>query len=78
MKVKLNTVRRIYIADDYIKLDSLLKYASIVSTGGEAKMLVQNARVYVGGEPCMMRGKKIIPGDVVRCGDSVLLVSKKT
>ena len=76
MKVKLKGVRRILIKDDYIKLDALLKFSSIVSTGGEAKMLIQNGEVFVGSELCLLRGKKIKPGDIVRYGDDVLLVGK--
>jgi len=76
MKVKLNGVKSIKIKGDYIKLDSLLKYASIVSTGGEAKYRIQSDEVYVGKEVCRARGKKIRPGDIVRCGEHVLLVKR--
>ena len=77
MKVKVHGVQSIHIEGDYIKLDSLLKYASIASTGGEAKHRIQNSEVLVGGEICTSRGKKIRPGDVVRCGESVILVKQK-
>ena len=78
MKVKLRGVRQVPIAGEFIRLDALLKYASIASTGGEAKILIQNGEVFVGGEECMQRGKKIRPGDVVRCGGDTLLVLKAT
>jgi len=74
MKVKVNGVRSVQIKGDYIKLDSLLKFASIASTGGEAKYRIQSGEVFVGKEICLSRGKKIRPGDVVRCGESVILV----
>ena len=74
MKVKLRGVRQISITGEYIRLDSLLKFASLVSTGGEAKYLIQSGEVYVGGDLCTSRGKKIVPGDVVRYDDSVLLI----
>jgi len=77
MKVKVHGVQSIRITGEYIKLDSLLKFASIASTGGEAKYRIQNGEVYVGGEVCTLRGKKIRPGDVVRCGESVILVKQK-
>ena len=41
------------------------KFANAVSTGGEAKIRVQEGEVKVNGEVCTMRGKKIRPGDVV-------------
>ena len=65
-----------YITGEYIKLDGLLKYASIASTGGEAKYLIQNGDVFVGKEICTARGKKIRPGDVVRFGEDVILVKQ--
>jgi ribosome-associated protein len=74
MKIKLRGVRNIYISGDHIKLDALLKFSSIASTGGEAKLLILDKSVYVGGEPCIQRGKKIYPGDVVRCGQQWLVV----
>ena len=74
MKVKVHGVRTVKISGEYIKLDSLLKFASIASTGGEAKFRIQNGEVFVGKEVCFVRGKKIRPGDVVRCGDDVIVV----
>ena len=53
------------IQTEYIKLDSLLKFAGLCDTGGFAKELVQQGDVRVNGEVCTMRGKKIRPGDTV-------------
>ena len=68
-KLKLSDVKQIKITGDYIRLDALLKYAAIASTGGEAKIQIQDGNVFVGGERCTQRGKKIHPGDVVRYGN---------
>ena len=75
MKVKLCGIKKIPIKSEYIKLDALLKFAAVVSTGGEAKTLIQNGDVLVDGETCVLRGKKIRPGDVVRYGDITLIIS---
>ena len=57
------------IAGEFIKLDALLKYAALVASGGEAKRVVADGLVAVNGETCLMRGKKIRPGDTVSfCG----------
>lgn len=56
---------KILIHTEYIKLDSLLKLAGLVETGGEAKLLIQNGQVQVNGEACTMRGKKLRAGDTV-------------
>ena len=58
-------MKTIKIETPFIKLDSLLKLADLVSSGGEAKMVIQDGLVKVNGEVCTMRGKKIRPGDVV-------------
>ena len=58
----------ISIKTEFIKLDSLLKFAGMVKTGGEAKELIADGQVQVCGEVCTMRGKKIRPGDTVTLG----------
>ena len=58
-------MERIVITTEYIKLQDLLKFANIVSTGGEAKIIIQEGLVKVNGEVCTMRGKKLRPGDDV-------------
>lgn len=55
----------ITITTEYIKLQDLLKFAAIASTGGEAKIMVQEGLVTVNGEVCTQRGRKIRPGDDV-------------
>ena len=61
-------MKKIAIQTEFIKLDSLLKFAGMVSTGGEAKELIADGQVQVCGEVCTMRGKKIRPGDTVTLG----------
>ena len=51
------------ITTEFIKLQDLLKFANAVSTGGEAKIRVQEGEVKVNGEVCTMRGKKLRSGD---------------
>ncbi len=64
------------IKTDFIKLDSLLKLADLVESGGTAKMVILEGRVYVNGEVCTMRGKKIRPGDVVTVENFEVMVSQ--
>ena len=68
-------MEEIAIQTEYIKLESLLKYAALVGTGGEAKALIQEGRVLVNGAVCTPRGKKLRPGDRVALGESELLVT---
>ena len=68
-------MENIIITTEFIKLQDLLKFANLVSTGGEAKIIIQEGEVKVNGEVCTMRGKKIRPGDVVELGGQLLTVS---
>jgi len=56
---------KVKITGEFIKLDALLKYANLVSSGGEAKIIIGEGKVSVNGEVCTARGKKIKRGDVV-------------
>lgn len=58
-------MRKIRINTEYIRLDSLLKLAGLVSTGGQAKVMISYGIAKVNGEACTMRGKKLRAGDVV-------------
>ena len=59
-------MEKIQIETEFIKLDSLLKFAALVGTGGEAKYVISEGLVEVNGEVCTQRGKKIRPGDKVK------------
>lgn len=58
-------MKEIKITTEFIKLDSFLKLASAVSTGGHAKIVILNGEVKVNSEICTMRGKKLYSGDIV-------------
>ena len=57
--------KKIEIKEDFIKLDSALKFAGLLPTGGIAKMVILDGLVLVNGEVCTMRGKKLRRGDKV-------------
>ncbi len=66
---------KINIDSDYIKLDSLLKLANLVMSGGEAKLLIMDGQVKVNGELETRRGRKLYAGDRVEVagrGDAVV------
>ena len=78
MKVRVRRVnpteQEIPITTEYIKLESFLKLANAVESGGMAKNFILNEQVSVNGEICTMRGKKLRPGDRVSfdgCFDKV-------
>lgn len=67
MKIKAKILKReekeFLLKGDFIRLDDLLKNTGIASTGGHAKIIIQNGEVKVNGEICTMRGKKLRTGD---------------
>ncbi len=75
-----NKTEIVEINTDFIKLDSFLKFAGIAETGGMAKEMVLDEVVFVNGEICTMRGKKLRDGDKVSLDiedfDSVYEVKK--
>lgn len=66
--------KKIKITTEFIKLDALLKFSGETLTGGEAKELIQKGNVFVNGESCVMRGKKIRPGDNISVNENELEV----
>ena len=57
--------KELFINTPFIKLESALKLANAVYSGGEAKALIQEGNAKVNGEVCTMRGKKLVAGDSV-------------
>ncbi len=72
----MKNMEKITIDTDFIKLDSLLKFAAAVGTGGEAKQAIAQGYVKVNGEVCTMRGKKLRDGDRVDFQDMEFQIVK--
>jgi ribosome-associated protein len=53
----------ITIDTDFIKLDSLLKLAGVVMSGGEAKEMIQDGMIEINDVVEKRRGRKLYPGD---------------
>lgn len=62
-------VQSLSIQTEFIKLQDAMKLANVVMSGGEAKVLIQDGQVLVNGETCLMRGKKLRPGDTFSFGN---------
>ena len=66
--------RKISIKEDFIRLDSAMKLADMVVTGGHAKIVIRNGEVKVNGEVCLMRGKKLHKCDKVEFENDGFLI----
>ncbi len=62
------------IDENYIKLDSFMKWQNLVETGGQAKLLIQNGEVRVNGKIETRRGRKLVNGDKVTFRGKTLTV----
>ena len=62
VKRKVN-IQDIPITTEFIKLQDAMKLANLVESGGEAKLLIQEGQVFLNGEVCTQRGRKLRPGD---------------
>lgn len=58
-------MEKIKITTDMIQLDQFLKWASILQSGGETKVLLLENKIFVNGTLCTAKRKKLYPGDVV-------------
>jgi len=60
--------------ENYIKLDSFMKWQNLVETGGQAKIAIQNSEVIVNGQVETRRGRKLVNGDKVTYQGKTLIV----
>jgi ribosome-associated protein len=58
-------MKKIKITTEYIKLDQFLKFAGAISSGSDAKFLIQEGKIKVNGEIATQRGKKLRSGDQI-------------
>ncbi|MGG5357289.1 MULTISPECIES: S4 domain-containing protein YaaA [unclassified Enterococcus] len=61
--------QQIVLETDYMTLGQMLKEATIISSGGQAKWFLAENTVYVDGEPENRRGRKLYPGMIVEVPD---------
>ena len=60
--------------ENYIKLDSFMKWQNLAESGGQAKLLIQNGEVRVNGKIETRRGRKLVSGDKVTFKGKTLTV----
>ncbi len=69
-------MEKIILRDEYIKLGQALKAAGLVSSGVEAKIFIEEGKVYVNGKVEYRRGKKLREGDLVEFNNNTVEVCK--
>ena len=64
------------LREEFIKLGQALKAANLVSSGVEAKVVIQDGEVKVNGVVEYQRGKKLYDGDVVEFNSEQIKITK--
>jgi len=58
-------MKDVKITTEYITLGQLVKFLSLVGSGGEVKFFLSENEILVNGESDNRRGRKIYPNDIV-------------
>ena len=58
-------IEDIRIETEEIQLDQVLKWAGVLASGGEVKMLIENRQIKRNGETESARRRKLHAGDII-------------
>ncbi len=67
-------MREVVITKEPVELYKLLKFEGMVSSGGEAKLVISDGQVLVNAEIETRKRKKIVSGDIVEFGDEKIQI----
>jgi ribosome-associated protein len=70
-------MRKVEILKEPIELCKILKFESMVSSGGEAKSVIAEGLVLVNGKIETRKRKKIVSGDIVEFGKEKIRIQLK-
>ncbi len=68
-------MREVQITKEPVELYKLLKFESMVTSGGEAKHVIADGQVSVNGKVELQKRKKIVSGDIVVFGEEQVLIT---
>jgi ribosome-associated protein len=61
-------MREVEITKEPVELYKILKFEAMASSGGEAKMVIEQGLVKVNGKVETRKRKKIVSGDIIEFG----------
>jgi len=70
-------MKKVEILKEPVELCKILKFESMVSSGGEAKSVIAEGQVLVNGKIETRKRKKIVSGDIVEFGKEKIRVQLK-
>ena len=62
------------ITREPVELYKILKFEGMVTSGGEAKQVIDDGQVIVNGEIETRKRKKIVSGDIIEFGTDKILI----
>lgn len=74
LKIQESPLRTVDISKEPVELYKILKFEGLVTTGGEAKLVIGDGQVTVNGEIETRKRKKIVGGDTIVFGSETLLI----
>ena len=70
-------VKIVKISTEYITLGQFLKFADVITNGGEAKQFIMTNKIFVNNELTTQRGKKLGDKDIVNINNSLFFEISK-
>lgn len=67
-------MRKVEISKEPVELYKILKFEGLVSSGGEAKSVIDDGHVLLNGAVETQRRKKIVSGDTIEFMDEKLTI----
>jgi len=69
-------MKTIGISKEPVELYKVLKFEGLVSSGGEAKIVIAEGRVFVNGSVETQKRKKIVAGDTIEFSNEKFLIQR--
>ena len=70
-------MKEVILTTEPVELYKILKFEGVVSSGGEAKFVIDDGQVLVNGEVETRKRKKIVSGDIIEfSGEQLIMVLK--
>ena len=70
-------MNKVLINREPVELYKILKFEGLVSTGGEAKMVIAEGMVAVNGDIETRKRKKMVAGDVIEFAEQQYILEKE-
>ena len=67
-------MREVEVTKEPVELYKILKFEGMVSSGGEAKSVIEKGLVLVNGEVETRKRKKIVSGDIIEFGEEKIRI----